>query len=350
MLEVMDEAPDWLTWRERYVLMAMADNFNDDTRQGWPAFEGEGERSDKFRRRARCTRRQFYETLGELINKGVLVVVVAGHNGRQAVYRIPRLATAKPLPPEKRRVRKPRKPKAPDAVGDTHPEPFPEDSANAHGTLTEPALGAETPHATEGVGCGNDGSSVRRNRTPIPQVSSTLKELKTSSSETTPPIGAPTADPALADEPERASDPGGLPAGHGAKAAPREREMHQGAIDELDALSLPSDLGTENRQREREAIHSAIAALERVHGFERAHKVVEMTLEAVEWAAGDAREVARAEALEAIRAPRWHNADTTRRYEFQVDAHTLEVALGSRPLASWPSAVTELLGLGAAAA
>lgn len=226
MLEVMDDAPDWLTWRERYVLMAMADNFNDNTRIGWPAYDGDGERSDKFRRRARCTRRQFYETLAELINKGVLVVEVSGHNGRQAVYRMPRLATAKPLPADKRKEQKPRKPKAAEAAADTHREGFQEPSTNAHGTLTEPSLGAENPHTTDDVVCGNDGSSVRRNRTPIPQVSSTLKELNTSSSASASPL----ADPVLADVPMKASDPSGLPAGHGAKAAPRGREANQSPI------------------------------------------------------------------------------------------------------------------------
>jgi hypothetical protein len=341
MLEVMDDAPDWLTWRERYVLMALADNFNDATRIGWPAFEGEGERSDKFRRRARCTRRQFYETMAELINKGVLVVEVPGHNGRQAVYRIPPLATARPLPPEKRKVRKPREQKAPEAVGDTNLEGFPEPYANPHGVLTEPELGAENPHPSRDVGCGNDGSRVRENRTPIPQVSSTLKTLKTLSSE----IAASPADSALADESKRAPDPSGLPAGHGAKAAPRERVISSQQFESAPPLRLSTE---EKRQREREAIDSALAALERDRGFEQAHKAVEFALMALGWAVdpevvGEARERAYA----AIVQPGWSNAETTYRYEFQIEAYTLMVVLNTRPLASWPTAVLEPLGLAA---
>ncbi len=203
MLEVMDDAPDWLTWRERYVLMALADNFNDDTRLGWPAYDGDGERSVKFRRRARCTRRQFYETLGELIDKGVIVVEVSGHNGRQAVYRMPPLASAKPLPPGGRRVRKTRTLEGvAEGVSDTPAEGFQEPSVNPHGTLTEPALGAETAHTTDDVVCGNGGSRVRRNRTPIPQDSSTLKELNTFlSAQPDPEPAAPLADYASASAP-----------------------------------------------------------------------------------------------------------------------------------------------------
>lgn len=144
---------------------------------------------------------------------------------------------------------------------------------------------------------------------------------------------------------ERAS---GLPAGHGAKTAPRERDMHQNAADD-DTPSLRSNAGTENRQREREAIHSAIAAVERTHGFEHAHKVVEMALMTVEWTADGVCEAARSEALEAICPPRWGNANS-HRYEFEVDAYTLEAALNTAPLASWPSAVTQALGLSVAAA
>lgn len=143
---------------------------------------------------------------------------------------------------------------------------------------------------------------------------------------------------------ERAS---GLPAGRIAKPATREHGISDQPPESAPSLRLSVE---EKRQREREAIHSAIAALERLHGFEQAHKTIEMALMAVEWAAGDVRDAARDEALEAIRPPGWHNADTARRYELQVDAHTLAVALSSRPLASWPSAVTELLGLSAAAA
>lgn len=241
MLEVMDDAPDWLTWRERYVLMALADNFNDGTRRGWPAYDGEGERSEKFRRRARCTRRQFYETLGELINKGVLVLEVSGHNGRQAVYRIPPLASAKPLPPGDRRVRKNRTQEGgTEGVPDTPTEPY----ATPHGTLTEPSLGAEKPHATDGVVCGNGGSSVRENRTPIPQDSSMLKNLKTSSSELGDSASAALPDSDSADAP---SGDGLRPRGF---AAPEQKtDSHD---DDLDYL--PPAVAAELEKHRREIV------------------------------------------------------------------------------------------------
>jgi hypothetical protein len=225
MLEVMDDAPDWLTWRERYVLMALADNFNDATRLGWPAYDGDGERSEKFRRRARCTRRQFYETLGALIDKGVLVVEVSGHNGRQAVYRIPELATAKPLPPGGRRVRENR---TLEGVGEPPAEGVPEPYANPHGALPEPALGAQTPHTTRSVVCGNGASSVRGLRTPIPQDSSKLKNLKTLSSAANDPSAVPLDDSASADAP---SGDGLRP--RGSAAPERMRSSQDDAPDHL---------------------------------------------------------------------------------------------------------------------
>jgi hypothetical protein len=352
MLEVMDDAPDWLTWRERYVLMAMADNFNDATRIGWPAFEGKDERSEKFRRRARCTRRQFYETLAELINKGVLIVEVPGHNGRQAVYRIPRLATARPLPPEKRKVSKPRKQKAPEAVGDTNLEGFPEPYANPHGVVTEPELGAGNPHPSGDVGCGNDGSRVRENRTPIPQVSSTLKELKTLSSENVEPTAVPAVAAAVADESKRSPDPSGLPAGHGAKAAPREREIHQGTIDELDTLTLRLT-EEEERRREKTVVESAVISLRHTHGIDEAGTLIGLALVAIELADKQAHGEAREAAANAIRPPQWQNPARANRYRQELDMHAVIRALNRRPLRDWPVAVLEPLGLavhGAAAA
>ena len=243
MLEVMDDAPDWLTWRERYVLMALADNFNDATRLGWPAYDGDGERSEKFRRRARCTRRQFYETLSALIDKGVLTVEVSGHNGRQAVYRIPDLAKAKPLPPGGCSVRRNRTlQRVEEGVSDTPGEGFQEGYGSPHGTLTEELLGAETPHTTDGVVCGNGGSSVRGFRTPIPQDSSKLKNLKTLSSAANDPSAVPLDDSASADAP-----PGDGLRPRGSAAPERMRSNHD---DELGYLppAVATDLEDKLKQ------------------------------------------------------------------------------------------------------
>jgi hypothetical protein len=69
LVEVMGHAPDTLTHREHKVLMILAENARDATRQGWPGIEANPE----FVRRTRInSRSQRYEVIQALITKGVL--------------------------------------------------------------------------------------------------------------------------------------------------------------------------------------------------------------------------------------------------------------------------------------
>jgi hypothetical protein len=106
--EVADYAPASLTWRERYVLALLAENANDGTREGWHGYEGDSERSVRFRARVRCSRSQFYETIKSLVAKGAIKVTVRGQKGQQAHYvimpmapvalRVPETGTLNPAP------------------------------------------------------------------------------------------------------------------------------------------------------------------------------------------------------------------------------------------------------------
>ncbi len=171
MVEVLDDAPDTLTFRERYVLLALAENFNDGTRRGWPGYDGDDERSERFRHRARCTRRQFYETLRGLVGKGALTVVVSGHHGRQAVYAIPHLAAVTGSASSVRENRTLQGDA--EGVGEGVREGYPIPLAKGSGA----ELCAENAHPTDEVVCGFPVSSVRKNRTPTPQVPSSPKSL-----------------------------------------------------------------------------------------------------------------------------------------------------------------------------
>jgi hypothetical protein len=138
---------------------------------------------------------------------------------------------------------------------------------------------------------------------------------------------------------ERAS---GLPAGHGAKTAPRERT----ASDQVDESAPPPQLSAqEKRQRERDTIQAAIAAVESSRSPEEPHKVIEFSLMALGWADEQAVAAGHAEALAAIVEPRWTSAETTWRYDRQIAAHALLAGLNTRPLSEWPTAVLEPLGL-----
>lgn len=94
--EAMDAVHLGLTWRERVVLIVLAETARDDSRLCWPGYEGSDARAQAFRRRVDCSRTQFYATLSALVSKGALEVVEHGYKGHQAVYRV--------LPPQSPRV------------------------------------------------------------------------------------------------------------------------------------------------------------------------------------------------------------------------------------------------------
>ena len=71
------------------------------------------------------------------------------------------------------------------------------------------------------------------------------------------------------------------------------------------------------------------------------------SLAALERADEAAAQSGRAEAQGAIVEPGWTVAGTTRRYDADIAARALRTALSARPLARWPKAVLEPLGLAA---
>ncbi|MBB4931810.1 hypothetical protein F4561_002630 [Lipingzhangella halophila] len=91
IVEVLDYAPDSLTPRERYVLVALAENARDTTRTCWPGFEDD----ETFVRRCRVnSRSQRYTVLKALIAKGAVENIRRGQKGVRAGYRIAPLAPA----------------------------------------------------------------------------------------------------------------------------------------------------------------------------------------------------------------------------------------------------------------
>lgn len=142
-VEVLDCAPDTLTWRERYALSVLAENANDATRECWPGIEDDPEIAHRMRLPSRSSR---YEVIKALREKGALEGVSAGHRGRRAVYRIPTLR------PEKG-------PGTPDAMDE-------KGSGNAGQSVRESRTqsdekGPGTPDANDEKGSGNDPERVR---------------------------------------------------------------------------------------------------------------------------------------------------------------------------------------------
>lgn len=161
-VEVLDHAPDTLTWRERYALSVLAETANDDTRECWPGIEDDPTIARRMRLPGRSSR---YEVLKALRQKKALEGVTAGHRGRRAVYRIPVMDPAK---------------------GPGTPDAFAEKGSGEPGlSVREPRTqsdvkGPENPDPTTEKGSGNDPERVREphgkgpeNPDPFPSDSST---------------------------------------------------------------------------------------------------------------------------------------------------------------------------------
>ncbi|MFH9072721.1 hypothetical protein [Streptomyces alboflavus] len=142
-VEVLDHAPETLTWRERYALAVLAENANDSTRECWPGIEDDPAIAHRMRLPGRSSR---YEVIKALRKKGALEGVSAGHRGRRAVYRIPALRSAK---------------------GPGSPDPIDEKgSGNPGQSVQEPRTqseekGPETSDPMSEKGSGNDPERVR---------------------------------------------------------------------------------------------------------------------------------------------------------------------------------------------
>jgi hypothetical protein len=93
IVEVMDWAPMTLTHREHKVLMILAEDCRDETRETWRPID-----SPDVLRRARVCRSQMYVILDALIEKGCLERSTAGGFGHRAKYKILPLAGLRSVP------------------------------------------------------------------------------------------------------------------------------------------------------------------------------------------------------------------------------------------------------------
>lgn len=139
--EVLDGAPETLTWRELYVLVVLAENARDGTRQCWPGVED----NPDVIRRLRLSRTQRYKVIGSLIDKGALVRVKRGQKGVRAVYAIPPLAAQRPEnrdPDETLSVPETGTLNESQRPGSVH-------SGSRFGTFSVPETGTPSPHTPQ---------------------------------------------------------------------------------------------------------------------------------------------------------------------------------------------------------
>lgn len=185
-VEVLDYAPDTLTWRERHALSVLAENANDGTRECWPGIEDDPVIAHRMRLPARSSR---YEVMKGLRTKKAIETVSAGRRGSRAVYRIVDLAPAQ---------------------GPGTPDPNAEEGSGNSGhsvretrTQTdEKGPGTTDPNSEKGSG--NDPERVREsheqgpgNPDPFPSDSSVPSSKPASKQAGTPPK-APTSIPDFA--------------------------------------------------------------------------------------------------------------------------------------------------------
>lgn len=83
IVEVLSSAPQTLTHREKLLLVALAEDANDDTRRTWNSIE-----DPKFLRYAKLSRSQLYAVIKSLAAKGALTKVSAGQKNGVAKYTI----------------------------------------------------------------------------------------------------------------------------------------------------------------------------------------------------------------------------------------------------------------------
>lgn len=155
MVEVLDYAPDNLTPRERWALIAIAEDARDETRMCLKGIES----NPVLARRLRVGRSERAAIIKALIDKGALERVKRGQKHQHAVFRIPRLA-----PPEDGGSQGPETSEA-------------ENEFRVRETGTQDrSQGPESPDAEDAQGpdsatsaSGNCRLRVREPRTPSPQ-------------------------------------------------------------------------------------------------------------------------------------------------------------------------------------
>ncbi|MDX3314691.1 hypothetical protein P1S61_37690 [Streptomyces sp. ME08-AFT2] len=83
IVEVLTDAPETLTHREKLLLVVLAEDANDDTRVTWNSVE-----RPEVLRGAKLSRSQLYAVLKSLSTKGVVAKLSAGQKNGTAKYRI----------------------------------------------------------------------------------------------------------------------------------------------------------------------------------------------------------------------------------------------------------------------
>ncbi|MFF2650560.1 hypothetical protein [Streptomyces sp. NPDC058045] len=151
IVDMLDHAPQALTHREAYVLVALAEDANDETRTTWNSVE-----RPQMLRRARVSRSQMYAVLKSLVAKGALEKVSAGQKNGTAKYRIPEPQCPE-IPdtdtpsqcPENRDTDAPQSPGTPDTDAEAQcPETPDTEAAQCPGIrdVSVPESGTPTPH------------------------------------------------------------------------------------------------------------------------------------------------------------------------------------------------------------
>lgn len=143
MVEVLDYAPDNLTPRERWALIAIAEDARDETRMCLKGIES----NPVLVRRLRVGRSERAAIIKALIDKGALERVKRGQKHQHAVFRIPRLAPVEQEPVEAEnefRVRetgtqdRSQGPESPDAEDAQGPDSATSASGNCRLRVREP--------------------------------------------------------------------------------------------------------------------------------------------------------------------------------------------------------------------
>lgn len=165
MVEVLDYAPDNLTPRERWALIAIAEDARDETRMCLKGIES----NPVLARRLRVGRSERAAIIKALIDKGALERVKRGQKHQHAVFRIPRLAPVEQEPVVE---------EEPEDGGSQGPETSEaENEFRVRETGTQDrSQGPESPDAEDAQGpdsatsaSGNCRLRVREPRTPSPQ-------------------------------------------------------------------------------------------------------------------------------------------------------------------------------------
>lgn len=117
MVEVLNEAPEALTHREKLLLVVLAEDANDDTRVTWNSVE-----RPEVLRGAKVSRSQLYAVLKSLASKGVLEKLSSGQKNGTAKYKIPKFPTAAQCPGFPDTDTPSQGPSSPDTDGSQCPE------------------------------------------------------------------------------------------------------------------------------------------------------------------------------------------------------------------------------------